>query len=173
MNLKYILGGDSLIYIRNLENHEIDFLRDMFYESIYIPENKPTKEKLFNLPHLKKYHEGWGRKGDTALIALNANDQPVGAVWFRLFDDFNKGYGYVDSNTPELGIAVSQEARGMGVGTLLMKEIIQKALNNGYKSICLSVDPENSNAVHIYEKLGFKHHGISGTSITMVYRMQE
>ena len=162
-----------MVIIRNLKKSELDFLTDMLYESIYIPENKPNKEDLINSSHIKKYHEGWGRNGDTALIALNSNDQAVGAVWYRLFNESNKGYGYVDSNTPELGIAVAEEVRGMGVGTLLMKKIIHQAISEGYKSISLSVDPENSNAVHIYKKLGFENYGVSGTSITMMYRVYE
>ena len=162
-----------MVIIRNLKKSELDFLTDMLYESIYIPENKPNKEDLINSSHIKKYHEGWGRNGDTALIALNSNHQAVGAVWYRLFNESNKGYGYVDSNTPELGIAVAEEVRGMGVGTLLMKKIIHQAISEGYKSISLSVDPENSNAVHIYKKLGFENYGVSGTSITMMYRVYE
>ena len=162
-----------MVIIRNLKISEFDFLTDMLYESIYIPENKPDKEDLINSSHIKKYHEGWGRNGDTALIALNTNNQAVGAAWYRLFNEFNKGYGYVDSNTPELGIAVAEEVRGTGVGTLLMKKIINQAICEGYKSISLSVDPENSNAVHIYKKLGFEDYGVSGTSITMMYRVYE
>lgn len=162
-----------MVIIKNLENSEFDFLTDMLYESIHIPKNKPNKEDLLNSPYIKKYHEAWGRNGDTALIALNTNNQAVGAVWYRLFNEFNKGYGYVDSNTPELGIAVTKEARGNGVGTLLMKEIIRKAMYEGYESISLSVDSYNTNAVHIYEKLGFKDYEESGTSITMIYRVSE
>lgn len=160
-----------MVIIRDLKKSEIDFLTDMLYESIHIPENKPNKEGLINSTHIKKYHEGWGRNGDTALIALNTNNQAVGAVWYRLFNEFNKGYGYVDSYIPELGIAVTKEVRGTGVGTLLMKKIINQAISEGYKSISLSVDPENSSAVHIYKKLGFKDYGVSGTSTTMIYRI--
>ncbi len=160
-----------MISIRNLIDGEFEFLLDMLYESIHIPQNKPTKEKLLNLPHLKKYHDGWGRQGDRALIAINEDSQEVGAVWYRLFDEHNQGYGYVDDDTPELGIAVSKNARGMGVGTLLMNKIIQLAMEEGYKSISLSVDPDNRDAVHIYNKMGFKECGVSGTSITMVYSL--
>lgn len=124
--------------IRNLKDNEYDFLTDMLYESIYIPENKPNKEDLIKSAHLKKYHKNWGRDGDTALIALNTNNQAVEAVWYRLFDEFNKGYGYVDSNIPELGIAVIEEYRGMGIGTLLMEKIIHQAIFDGYRSISLS-----------------------------------
>ncbi|SES44694.1 GNAT family N-acetyltransferase [Psychrobacillus sp. OK032] len=162
-----------MVIIRNLEKSEFEFLTDMLYESIYIPENKPNKEDLINSPYNKKYHVDWGRNGDTALIALNTNNQALGAVWYRLFDEFNKGYGFVDSKTPELGIAVTKEARGNGVGTLLMEKIIHQAMYEGYKSISLSVDPNNSNAVHIYKKMGFKDYEESGTSITMIYRVSE
>lgn len=162
-----------MIDIRNLEENEYEFLLDMFYESIHIPENKPTREELLNLPHIRKYHEGWGRKGDNALIAIDENKQKLGAVWFRVFDENNQGYGYIDANTPELGIAVDKDVRGMGVGTFLMNRIIQLAMEEGYKSISLSVDPDNSDAVHIYNKIGFKEYGMSGTSITMVYRGSE
>lgn len=162
-----------MIDIRNLEENEYEFLLDMFYESIHIPENKPTREELLNLPHIRKYHEGWGRKGDKALIAIDENKQKLGAVWFRVFDENNQGYGYIDANTPELGIAVDKDVRGMGVGTFLMNRIIQLAMEEGYKSISLSVDPDNSDAVHIYNKMGFKEYGMSGTSITMVYRGSE
>lgn len=162
-----------MVIIRKLKRSEIDFLTDMLYESIHIPENKPNKEDLINAIAIKKYHEDWGRNGDTALIALNTNNQAVGAVWYRLFNESNKGYGYVDSDTPELGIAVTKEVRKMGVGTLLMEKIIHQAISEGYKSISLSVDLENSSAVHIYKKLGFKDYGVSGTSITMVYRIIE
>lgn len=144
----------------------------MLYESIYILENKPQKEDLINSPNLKKYHEGWGRNGDTALIAWNVNHQPVGAVWYRLFNESHKGYGYVDSKTPELGIAVTAQARGQGVGTLLMEKIIQQATCDGYKSISLSVDLENSHAIYIYRKVGFEEYEICGTSITMIYRIE-
>ncbi|MBK3496435.1 GNAT family N-acetyltransferase [Viridibacillus sp. YIM B01967] len=160
-----------MINIRDFEENDFEFLLEMLYESIHIPHNKATKEKLLNLPHIKKYYEGWGREGDKALIAINKDNQKVGAVWYRLFDEYNKGYGYVDNNTPELGIAISKDARGMGLGTLLMNQIIQIAIEEEYKSISLSVDPDNSDAVHIYKKIGFKQCGMCGTSITMVYKV--
>ncbi|MCH7322721.1 hypothetical protein LZ480_12555 [Solibacillus sp. MA9] len=49
-----------MVIIRNLKKSEFDFLTDMLYESIHIPQNKPNKEDLINSTHIKKYHEGWG-----------------------------------------------------------------------------------------------------------------
>lgn len=158
--------GDSVIHVRPLEQQEYDFLMDMHYESIYILQRKPPKHELLNAPNIKKYSEGWGRKGDTALIALSDNI-PVGAAWYRLFDETNKGYGYIDCETPKLGIAILSNFRQHGLGMRLMNEIIQQAKSDGYKSLSLSVDPENLAAVLLYKKLGFEYFGVSSTSWTM------
>ncbi|KUP21687.1 GNAT family N-acetyltransferase [Paenibacillus sp. DMB5] len=155
-----------MIYVRPLEQKEYDFLMDMHYESIYILQGKPSKHELLNAPHIVKYSENWGRKGDMALVALIDNI-PVGAAWYRLFDEMNKGYGFIDCETPELGIAILSDYRQLGLGMRLMQDIIQQAISDGYKSLSLSVDPENQAAVRLYEKLGFEYFGLSGTSWTM------
>lgn len=161
-----------MITIRPLEPQEFDFFIDMHYESIHIPQGKPPKHQLLNAPHLKKYHEGWGRQGDRALVALKEN-QLAGAAWYRLFDETSPGYGYVDSETPELGIAIHPDFRGMGIGRTLMNEIIKQAANDGYRSLSLSVDPQNTSAMNLYERLGFSYFGISGTSWTMKLDLEQ
>ncbi|WML39700.1 GNAT family N-acetyltransferase [Neobacillus sp. OS1-2] len=160
-----------MIQVKSLEQCEhglLDFLTDMMYESIHIPENKPSKEELLNSPDLKKYSEEWGRKDDRAIIAFEDNF-PVGAAWYRLYTENQKGYGYIDDKTPELGIAVMKNARGKGIGKLLMEKLIETASSDGFSSLSLSVDPKNSQAVQLYKKLGFEQCGHSGTSWTMIY----
>ncbi|MBA2941432.1 GNAT family N-acetyltransferase [Paenibacillus sp. CGMCC 1.16610] len=155
-----------MLSFRKMDENDYDFLMDMQYESIHILENKPPKLELLNAPHLKKYHEGWGRQGDMALLAL-MNNVPVGAGWYRLFDESNRGYGFVDHETPELGIAVLPAYRGQGVGFKLMQELIKQAQKDGFPSLSLSVDPNNLAAVRMYEKLEFVFCGVVGTSWTM------
>ncbi|MED1204450.1 GNAT family N-acetyltransferase [Heyndrickxia acidicola] len=162
-----------MVSIRELAENEQVFLMEMLYESMYIPEEKPPKEVLLKLPHLKNYSEGWGRKGDRALIAINNDDEAIGAAWYRLFSETEKGYGFVDVCIPELGIALKEEARGMGAGTKLMEAILLQAKRDGYAALSLSVDPANHQAVHLYKKLGFIECGASGTSITMLCSLAE
>lgn len=159
-----------MLQIRPLQPTDYDFFLDMHYESIYIVQNKPPKHELLNAPNLKKYHEGWGRKGDKAVIA-EIHGSPAGAAWYRLFNEDNQGYGFIDRQTPELGIAIHPNYRHRGIGMTLMKEIIQQAKEDGFASLSLSVDPENQAAVRLYEGLGFEYWGLSGTSWTMVLRI--
>ena len=85
------------------------------------------------------YVKGWGRPGDTALIAVE-DGFPVGAAWFRLFPRDQPGYGFVDEETPELAIAVSPHARGKGIGDALLHALYERAKADGYAAVSLSVD---------------------------------
>ncbi|WP_311315259.1 GNAT family N-acetyltransferase [Bacillus sp. ISL-101] len=90
---------------------------------------------------------------------------------YRVFAENQKGYGYVDDKTPELGIAVINKGRGKGIGNLLMEKLFETASRDGYTSLSLSVDPKNTQAVQLYKKLGFEQCGSSGTSWTMIYNI--
>jgi ribosomal protein S18 acetylase RimI-like enzyme len=154
--------------IRHAINEDINFLWEMLYQAIYVPEGQtPPSKDIINEPHIKQILEGWGRSGDLSLIAVDTSNQPVGAVWFRLFDDENKTFGYVDHETPILGIALQPQVRGKGIGTLLIEEILKEAKRLGIKKISLSVDPNNP-ALRLYERYGFKKIGVDGTSWDML-----
>lgn len=156
--------------IRKLANKmDFDFLTDMLYESIYISSNKPSKQVLLQTQPLRKYHRDWGRAGDIALIADNQDQEPVGAVWYRVFGEQEKGYGFVSSEIPELGIAIKSAERGKGLGKQLMQAILQEANEAEYPGLSLSVDLDNHGAITLYHKLGFKDVEIVGTSKTMIY----
>lgn len=154
--------------IRHAINEDINFLWEMLYQAIYVPEGQtPPPKEIINEPHIKQSLAEWGRRGDLALIAMDTSNQPVGAVWIRLFNDVNKTYGYIDHETPILGIALHPHVRGKGIGTLLMEEILTEAKELGYKKMSLSVDPSNP-ALRLYERYGFKKIGVDGTSWDMI-----
>jgi putative acetyltransferase len=50
---------------------------------------------------------------------------------------------------------LSASARGTGLGKQLMEKSMQWAKDNGYQQVYLESMPELSNAVSIYEKMGF------------------
>jgi putative acetyltransferase len=49
------------------------------------------------------------------------------------------------------------EARGLGLGKLLIKKCLQFAKTEGYKNVYLETMPELKNALKVYEKLGFQY----------------
>lgn len=144
--------------IRPFKESDLPFLWDMLYQSIYIPEGQrpPSREIILKEPNIEKYLKNWGGIDDHALIALNGENNPVGAIWIRLFSRENAGYGFIDDDTPELGMAIIPQYRGQGIGKHLLSEMIDSARLVGYSALSLSVDPRNKPALRMYEKCGFK-----------------
>lgn len=155
--------------IRPISNTDVSFLWEMLYESLYVPEGQaPFERSIIYEPEIAKYVEGWGREGDFGFIVRNEQGRSVGAIYARYFDEQTRGYGYVRSDIPELGMALLPAYRGMGLGAALMEVMLQEAITRGIKRLSLSVDPTNTAAMKLYARYGFKQIAQVGTSITMV-----
>lgn len=64
-------------------------------------------------------------------------------------------YGHVDDETPSLAISLYKEHRHLGIGTALMRAMLQLLKDKGYKQTSLSVQKANY-AVELYRKAGFE-----------------
>jgi GNAT superfamily N-acetyltransferase len=141
-------------------------LRDMLYLAVFVPPgNLPPDYSVVEQPELARYVNGWGRLGDDGIIAVAANDQPIGAAWLRRWSEQDRGYGFVDALTPELSMAVRPEARGGGIGTELLRRLLRRA-DQSHDRVSLSVSVQNP-AVRLYERLGFVAVAVDGSSMTM------
>jgi ribosomal protein S18 acetylase RimI-like enzyme len=144
------------VLIRPFEQRDLPFLWEMLYQSIYVPEGEqPPSRDIVKNASIEKYFKDWGKADDHALIATDGIGKPIGAVWMRRFDRDNAGYGFVDEETPELGMAILPECRGKGIGRKLLSEISDLAHSFGYAALSLSVDPRNIAALRLYETSGF------------------
>lgn len=158
--------------IRAIRKEDIPFLWDMLYESLFVPEGQEQFSRdIIKEPFISKYVDGWGEEGDFGFIAINNEGQPIGSITARYFNENNKGFGYIDQDTPELGMAILSEFRGKGIGTALLNQLLEEAKKKGIKKLSLSVDPKNRAAVHLYQRFGFIEVGIVGTSITMIVNL--
>jgi L-amino acid N-acyltransferase YncA len=106
---------------------------------------------------LSRYVDGWGRPGDTALVAVDAGHR-VGAGWFRLFREASPGYGFVDEQTPEVTIVVVPSKQGEGIGQLLLTGLVERAEAEAFRALSVSVERGNPE-VALFEKNGFEPFG--------------
>ena len=159
-------------FIRRLSPSDQQFLREMLYQSLHVPEGSPPFPRdIINGPELAKYVRAWGRAGDMGFVAVDVDSgEPIGAAWLRLLTGDERGYGYVDDETPELGMAVMPGHRGRGVGSELLGRLLQSA-GEVYRAVSLSVSADNP-AVRLYERAGFERVSECGDSLTMVRRLR-
>lgn len=138
--------------IRQIRESEYNVLTDFLYEAIFIPEGieSPPRE-IIDQPELQVYITDFGkRKGDFCFVA-EADEKIVGAVWVRIMND----YGHVDNETPSFAISLYPDYRGYGIGTALMKSMLNLLKAEKYKQASLAVQKANY-AVKMYEGLGFE-----------------
>ena len=138
--------------------HDEGLLKDMLIEAVCWRPGGPrhAREEVFSNPALARYVEGWGRPGDAAVVALDPDSgERVGAAWYRLMPPEDPGYGFVDSTTPEVSIAVIPERRGTGVGKALLRAMMNTARSDGFAALSLAVEEDNP-AISLYERAGFR-----------------
>ena len=59
-----------------------------------------------------------------------------------------------------LNVAVSPDFRGRGVGTLLMKDLTERAYSLSARAVTLEVRQSNVAAIRLYERVGFVLSGV-------------
>ena len=134
--------------IRPAGSQDLPFLRDMLRHAYYARWGSEA-----DVP-LERYVAGWGRPGDTALVAID-EFQPVGAAWYRLFEQDEPGYGFVDERDARADDRGRPQPprprprRGAPRGAARARRAAQ-----GYAQISLSVEPDNP-ALRLYEQHGF------------------
>jgi len=156
--------------IREIKENEYEFLREMIYQAVYLPdENQKLPKSVVFEPPFSKYVEDFGRRGDFAFVLIDGNDL-VGAIWTRLFSEADKNYGFVDPETPELSIAIKEDYRNQGFGNLLIAKLFERLKTSGFEKVSLSVDRRNR-AVNLYRKVGFETVSEKGTAYAMLKRL--
>ena len=151
--------------IRPLKDSEFPLLDDFLYLAIFIPEGvqAPPRE-IINQPELRVYVDGFGSQPDDHCLVAECDGAVVGAVWVRDMPDF----GHIADGVPSFAISVRPEYRGSGIGTTLMRSMLDYLRQHGYAKASLSVQKANY-AARMYTKLGFRTIGENDEEYIMVY----
>ncbi|SHJ90163.1 GNAT family N-acetyltransferase [Epilithonimonas mollis] len=119
----------------------------------------PTTDDLYNLFQTEK----------SALFVAEEDGLILGCCGIFPTDNLP------EDTTELVKFYLSKEARGKGIGRLLLENCLEKAEEMGYKKVYLESIPEFSKAVSIYEKQGFQYlekplgnSGHSGCNLWMI-----
>ena len=155
--------------IRAISESEYSILEDFLYEAIFIPKDVPAPPReIIYKPELQVYVADFGkRKGDLGFVA-EVDNKVIGAVWVRIMND----YGHIDDETPSFAISLYKDYRNYGIGTSLMKEMLNALNQAGYDQASLAVQKENY-AVKMYKKVGFKIVDENNEEYIMLYKFRK
>lgn len=138
--------------IREIRPEEIPQLNDFLYEAIFIPEGVPAPPRsIIENEDLQVYIRDYGKNADDRCLVAEVEGKVIGAVWTRVMND----YGHIADGIPSLAISLYKEYRHKGIGTDLLREMLQLLRRDGYPQVSLSVQKANC-AFRMYLKAGFE-----------------
>ena len=138
--------------IRPIQPAEIPVLSDFLYEAIFIPEGiEAPPRSIIDDESLQIYIRYFGQYPDDRCLVAESDGRIVGAIWSRIMND----YGHIDDNTPSIAISLYKEYRNKGIGSQLLRQMLDLLRKDGYKSVSLSVQKANY-AIRMYQKAGFQ-----------------
>ena len=138
-------------YIRPIQPIETPLLKDFLYEAIFIPEGVAAPPRsILDDENLQVYIRDFGQMPDDRCLVAEVGDKIVGAIWSRIMND----YGHIADDVPSIAISLYKEYRNLGIGTDLLRQMLELLKADGYKSVSLSVQKANY-AMRMYQKAGF------------------
>lgn len=153
--MEYNLKDGRTIDLRHVKVSDAILLLD-FFEIV----NRETKNLMrepeeynFTVNDERKFIRRVIKSDNEHLLIAEIDGEIIGTIGFR-----NRRLKRV-SHRVSLGMSVIQKFNNLGLGTLMMKKIIEDAKEIGKTKMELEVRADNVNAVHLYKKFGFELEG--------------
>ncbi len=119
-------------------------------------------------PEFAHYFVGFDPARDHGVVAVDG-EGPVG--WRgRGSCRRTTRYGFVAEDVPELTMAVEARGRGRGIGTALLRGLLDAGPGRGLAGCQPDVEDGNTGRAIAYERAGFRTVGRNGDSDTMLVR---
>ena len=150
---KFILNNNKNIILRSPEISDAKEMLDYLYKSAGETNNlsRYPEEISTSLEDEEKYISRQLELEKGFDIAAFLNGRLIGnSTVFGLGDKIKT------MHRAEYGISILKEYWNMGIGTMLTEYCLERAKEIGYEQIELSVVEDNTGAINIYKKNGFK-----------------
>jgi ribosomal protein S18 acetylase RimI-like enzyme len=161
-----------VVVVRTALADDLSFMQRMLYEAANNPgEHWPPFDESMQEPRNLRFWRGlMARAGDLGVIA-EMDHVPVGAAWMRMMGEGERGPDD-DPDVPVLAIGVEHAYRGQGIGTELMRLLLDAARHNRVRCIDLTTGSFNTAAVRLYHGQGFRDIGYNQDTIRMRVTLQ-
>ena len=154
---KFFAKDGTKFILRELRNPDAKQMMNEINSFVDEPKSGLSINKKMNLRETKVWLKSVLKeikKKERVLLVVEINKKIVG-------EGSATREKWKKSHIAMMGIGLMKEARGKGIGTILIKELIKLAKKRmkGLEFIDLSHFDYNKRARHIYQKIGFKNIG--------------
>lgn len=115
-----------------------------------VPEISRLEREAFSMPWSEEDFEGMIRSENARYYVAEKEGAILGGC----------GLYIVLEEASITNVVIRREARNQGVGTDLMRHMMEMCGRDGVKAFTLEVRVSNKAAIHMYEKVGFVSEGI-------------
>lgn len=115
-----------------------------------VPEISRLEREAFSMPWSEEDFEGMIRSENARYYVAEKDGAVLGGC----------GLYIVLEEASITNVVIRREARNQGVGTELMRHMMEMCGRDGVKAFTLEVRVSNEAAIHMYEKVGFVSEGI-------------
>ncbi len=115
-----------------------------------VPEISRLEREAFSMPWSEEDFEGMIRSENARYYVAEKDGAVLGGC----------GLYIVLEEASITNVVIRREARNQGVGTELMRHMMEMCGRDGVKAFTLEVRVSNKAAIHMYEKVGFVSEGI-------------
>lgn len=138
--------------IRHCEEKDLSEILDIYNDTII----NSTAVYSYK-PHTLEERKEWYRKKVESGFPVIVYEEENKVIGFATFGPFRTWPAYKYSI--EHSVYVHKNCRKKGIGTRLLKEIIEMANMQNYATLIAGIDAANEKSIKIHEKLGFTYSG--------------
>jgi L-amino acid N-acyltransferase len=138
--------------IRDAVEADFDEIRAI-YNEIVLNSTATYNDRPASLEARIAWWRSRDQQGYPVLVAAHESQ----VVGFASFGDFRSWPGY--RFTVEVTIYIHSASRGLGIGTVLLTELVSRARNLGKHSMIAAVDSENAESLRFLNRFGFEQVG--------------
>jgi len=154
--------------LRPLTREDADAVIPFLIMAAFPPGHELPPDAL-KMPHAARWIDSWS---DELGVGWDRDGELLGAAWARHVEPV---ICYADDGSPlpEVIVAVSEQARGRGLGQQMMSWLIAASKEVGDPGLSLTVSERNPGALHLYETLGFIRTKKTATGLIAMTRMHQ
>lgn len=144
--------------LRTAEDDDLASILEIYNHAVRTTTAVYTEEEV-TLENRRAWLRARQELGYPVLVASDENDDaPARIVGFASFGEFRPWPGF--RYTVEHSVYVRDDARGQGIGALLVSALLEEAKALGKHVMVAGIDAANPASIRLHEKLGFEKTGL-------------